>query len=166
MSAISLIYAGAAAVVLALALLAVSGDRPLRARWTAAGLAAAFVILGFVAVAALAGRPRPVTVPGLAVREATVLSHVLREGEAIYLWLQREGEAEPLSVVLPWDQQTAEELARAAREAEENGSSVGMRFEPSLEDREPRFYALPQPAMPPKELVDPPSWYAHPGADA
>jgi hypothetical protein len=29
-------------------------------------------------------------------------------------------------------------------------------FEPSLDDREQKFYALPQPALPPKDFNDPP----------
>ena len=45
------------------------------------------------------------------------------------------------------------------REAEENQSGVQMRlpFEPSLDDREQKFYALPQPALPPKDDVHPPA---------
>jgi hypothetical protein len=40
-------------------------------------------------------------------------------------------------------------------------------FEPSLDDREPRFYALPQPALPPKDQLDPPpQLYKPPGTDA
>jgi len=33
-------------------------------------------------------------------------------------------------------------------------------FEPSLDDREPKFYAMPQPALPPKNLDhQPPKLY-------
>jgi hypothetical protein len=36
-------------------------------------------------------------------------------------------------------------------------------FEPSLDDGEPKFYALPQPALPPKDLDrEPPKFYEQP----
>jgi hypothetical protein len=101
--------------------------------------------------------------------EATVLGNTMHEDKAIYLWLQLDGVLEPRAYVLPWDRKLAEELQQAAREAEEQQSGVRMRlpFEPSLDDRQPRFYALPQPALPPKELLDPPAeTYQPPGDDA
>jgi hypothetical protein len=55
------------------------------------------------------------------------------------------------------------------REAEQQGGGVQMRlpFEPSLEDREPKFYTPPQPALPPKDVVEPPPQvYQPPGRDA
>ena len=53
----------------------------------------------------------------------------------------------------------AEQLQAAARTAAERQSAVRMRlpFETTLDDREPRFYALPQPAMPPKDAMRPPA---------
>ena len=36
-------------------------------------------------------------------------------------------------------------------------------FEPSLDDQEPRFYAQPQPALPPKDLNPPPPMEFQPG---
>ena len=42
-----------------------------------------------------------------------------------------------------------------------------MPFEPSLDELEPRFYALPQQALPPKDHADPgPQYYQPPGQDA
>jgi hypothetical protein len=66
------------------------------------------------------------------------------------------------------DRARAEQLQQALREAEQNGRGVRMRlpFEPSLEDREPKFYAPPQPALPPKHAVQPPQLYQPPGRDA
>ena len=63
----------------------------------------------------------------------------------------------------------AEELQQANCEAEQQGSGVQMRlpFEPCLDDRAPEFYALPQPALPPKDLVQPPpEFHQPPGRDA
>ena len=64
---------------------------------------------------------------------------------------------------------TAEQLQRAMREAAQHGRGVQMRlpFEPSLDDREPKFYARPQQALPPKDLLQPPpEFYQPPGRDA
>jgi len=48
-------------------------------------------------------------------------------------------------------------LQAALREAEESGTGVIARlpFEPSRDDRDPPFYALPQPALPSKDLLMP-----------
>jgi hypothetical protein len=101
--------------------------------------------------------------------EATVLGSSIKEDEAIYLWLQMDAAEEPRAYVLPWDRRMAEELQQAAREAEEGQSALRMRlpFEPSLDDREPRFYTLPQPALPPKDELDPPAQrFQPPGREA
>ena len=70
--------------------------------------------------------------------------------------------------MLPWNRASAEELQQALREAKRQGGAVEMRlpFEPSLEDREPRFYAQPRPAPPPKDVAQPPQIYRPPGRDA
>lgn len=48
-----------------------------------------------------------------------------------------------------------------------SGGGMCMPFEPSLDAREPKFYAPPQPAMQPKDLIDPPAQiYQQPGTDA
>ena len=88
-----------------------------------------------------------------------MLGSTLDESRAIYLWLQLDGVAEPRAYALPWDQRVAEQLQTAARAAAERQSAVRMRlpFEPTLDDREPRFYALPQPALPPKDAARPPA---------
>ena len=40
-------------------------------------------------------------------------------------------------------------------------------FEPTLDRREPKFYAPPQPALPPKDLAQPPAQiYQQPGQNA
>ena len=66
-------------------------------------------------------------------------------------------------------QARAEELQQALRDAGQQGGGVRMRlpFEPSLDDLEPKFYARPQPALPPKDLTQPPpEFYQPPGRDA
>ena len=74
---------------------------------------------------------------------AIVLGSIIREEQGIYLWLQIDGVDEPRSYVLAWNRDLAEELQAARREAEENDSDLRMtmRFEPSWDDREQKFYA-------------------------
>jgi hypothetical protein len=65
-------------------------------------------------------------------------------------------------LILPWSRDLAEQLQTARREAEQNDTQVQMRlpFEPSLDDGEPKFDAMPQPALPPKDLdPEPPKFY-------
>lgn len=116
----------------------------------AIGTAAAFTLLSL---------PKPVDLEWWQdhADEATVLGHTMREGEAIWLWLALDGVPEPRSYVLPWQRELAEQLESAARDAARDGTGVRMRlpFEPSLDDREPKVYALPQPALPPKDADEP-----------
>ena len=84
--------------------------------------------------------------------EATVVGSSFDESRAIYVWLQLDGVPEPRAYALPWDKRVAEQLQTAARAAAERQSAVRMRlpFESTLDDREPRFYALPQPQCRPR----------------
>ena len=78
------------------------------------------------------------------------------ENEAIYVWLIMPGSSEPSAYVLPWSVEAAQQLQDAMSQAEADGTAVrmAMPFESSLDDREPMFYAMPQPAMPPKDYPD------------
>jgi hypothetical protein len=131
---------------------------------------ALFLPLAYASLVDLLSRPKPVDLEwwqGNA-EEATVLGSQLQESRAIHLWLQLPGVAEPRAYVLPWNRETAERLQEAQREAEQQGGDVRMRmpFEPSLDDLEPRFYAQPQPALPPKDHAEPgPQFYQAPGRD-
>jgi hypothetical protein len=133
--------------------------------------AALYVPLGYASLSELMSTPKPVSLEWWLSRtnEATVLASSIREGKGIYLWLQLTNVEEPRAYVLPWKKELAEDLQKAMREAESAESGVGVRlpFEPSLENQEPKFYALPQPAMPPKDMTDPPpTYYKQPGVDA
>lgn len=141
-----------------------------RRRAVVLALVTAILALHHLALAELLSRPKPVRLAWFENRadEAEVLRGVIREGQAIYLWLRLPGVDEPRSYALPWDRGLAEQLQKALMEAEENGTGVKMRlpFEPSWDNREPKFYALPQPALPPKDALDPPRWVEHPGQEA
>lgn len=130
-----------------------------------AALAAGAVALsiGTAAAFTLLSLPKPVDLEwwqGHAA-EATVLGHTMREGDGIYLWLQLDGVPEPRSYALPWDRKLAEQLQQAARDAARDGTEVRMRlpFGPTLDDREPKVYALPQPAQPQKTPDPPPQMF-------
>ena len=114
-----------------------------------------FLPLGFAGWVDLLSRPKPVAFEWWLSRadEATVLAGSFREGAGIYIWLQLEESAEPRAYRLPWSREQAQQLQEALRQAEENGTAVRMRlpFEATLDPRKPRFYALPQPALPPKD---------------
>jgi len=111
------------------------------------------VYAGFAQLLAL---PKPVALEWWQAHaeEATVLAASLREDEAIYVWLQLEGVDEPRAYALPWQRDLAEQLQAAQREADESQTQVQMRFpfEDSLDDRDPKFYAMPQPQLPAKDL--------------
>lgn len=160
-------FALALAVAAALASIAIGAPRKTWVRVTAFGIALLFLPIGYGTFAALLSRPKPVDLEWArqASHEATVLGATIAEDEAIYLWLQFSDLKEPRAYVLPWSRELAQELQEAMREAEQNDTGVVMNlpFEPSFDSREPRFYALPQPALPPKDGGRAPEVYEQPG---
>jgi hypothetical protein len=104
----------------------------------------------------LLGRPKPLRLEWRGTADAQVLSALPVENEAIYVWLVMPGSTEPCAYVLPWSLEAAQQLQDAMNQAQADGTGVrmGMPFEASLDDREPMFYAMPQPAMPPKDYPE------------
>jgi hypothetical protein len=152
------LYLFAAWLGLATVLASISIWSP-RALWIKVGalaIAVLFLPATYLSVVDLLSRPKPITLEWkrVALAEARVIGADLREGEAIYLWLRTAGVEEPRSYVLPWDQKLAEQLHGAQREAQARGTAVHARglFEPGQDREQPVFYALPQPARPPKEV--------------
>lgn len=130
----------------------------------------ALVATLFGALYDLTGRPRLSTLELLRrdAPEADVLAADIVPDKVIRLWLRIQGDDEPLAYRMPWDKSTAEKLQQAMRDwGQEGGPGVKMRmpFEPTLDPREPPFYAAPQPAMPPKDLPQQ-EVIEVPGADA
>ena len=171
MTGVTELFMIAAALAALLSLISIWAPRRLALKGTALTTAVLFLPVSYAALVDLLSKPKPVDLEWWqsSAAQAEVLASRLVEDEAIYLWLQLPDLAEPRAYVLPWDRASAEQLQQAMREAEQNGSGVQMRlpFEPSLEDREPKFYALPQPALPPKDMVEPPpQFYQPPGRDA
>jgi hypothetical protein len=159
MTAVTELFVVGAVLAAALSLISIWAPRRLPIKGTALATSVLFLPLGYASLVDLLSKPKPVDMEWWlsSAAEAEVLASRLVEGEGIYLWLQLPEVAEPRAYVLPWDRGSAEELQQATREAEREGDGVQMRlpFEPSLEEREPRFYARPQPAPPPKDLAEP-----------
>ncbi len=172
MTQLSQLFTATIALVGLLTLISLWTPRRLAVKGAALATGVLLLPLSYASLADLLSRPKPIDLEWWRTHaeEATVLGSQLHEGEGIYLWLQLPGVAEPRGYVLPWNRTTAEQLQKAEQEAQQQGGgSVRMRlpFESSLDDREPKFYALPQPAPPPKDLTDPPAQiYAPPGRDA
>lgn len=165
-------YLFALAVLLAagLASIAIWSPRSLGPKAGALACAGLLMPVGYAGLSDLLSRPKPVSLEWWLDRaeEATVLGSQMQEGKGLYLWLQVVGEPEPRAYRLPWDQRTAQQLQTALDEAQRNGTQARMRspFEPTLDTREPKFYAPPQPALPPKDLAEPPQVYVQPGQNA
>jgi hypothetical protein len=173
MTDLSQLFVATVALAGLLTLISLWTPRRLAVKGTALATGVLLLPLSYASLADLLSRPKPIDLEWWQqhAAEATVLGAQLKEGQGIYLWLQLPAVAEPRSYVLPWDRKAAEQLEAAEREAaqQQGGGSVRMRlpFEPSLDDREPLFYAKPQPAPPPKDLADqPPQIYQPPGRDA
>ncbi len=166
MESLTVLFGFVAIVSLLLVFSALRWARNRMARTIILLLFALMLPAAYAAPAALLGRAKPVTLEWLGsnVQEATVLSSTVVENEAIYLtllWQQT-----PNLYRLPWDRRMAEQLQEAQREAQRNGTRPMMRlpFERSWDDREPRFYAQPQPKMPDKPYqTNPGVEFQHPG---
>jgi hypothetical protein len=118
---------------------------------TATGVAV--LAMGLMLMLATWGRAKPSWLEltcDLQAADSTVIAGQAREDEgSILLWLDADG-CPPTLYALPYDAKTAEAMQRAIEEAERNGQKAVLRFEPSMERREPRFHAPPQQALPPK----------------
>jgi hypothetical protein len=173
MTSLSQLFAVTIALAGLLAAISLWAPRRLAVKGAALGATLLLLPLAYASLVELLSRPKPVDLEWWLsnAEEATVLGAQLQENRGIHLWLQLPDVPEPRAYVLPWNRATAEHLQQAQREAQAQGGDVRMRmpFEPSLEDREPKFYAPPQPALPPKDYAEPepePEFYHHPGQDA
>jgi len=124
--------------------------------WQRATSATLFLVLIAVVYGGsieLLSRPKPLRLElWQQADKAKVISATMREGEAIYVWLQFPGADEPRAYALPWNIQMAQQLHSAMQEGQANGTDVNMSkpFEAGLDDREPKFYATPQQPLPEK----------------
>lgn len=169
MQSLTQIFVLAALGAAVLATIGIWAPRKLWIRAAAVATTLALLPIGYTAFADLLSRPKPMALEWLnrQATEATVLAATIREGEGIYVWLQYSGPDEPRAYVMPWSRDVAEQLQKAMREAEQNGGGLMIRlpFERSWDPREPKFYAMPQPALPPKDGGGPAEVYEQPGQE-
>jgi hypothetical protein len=160
MTELTYLFAALAGLAGVMTSISIWAPRRLALKRGALGTAGLFLPAAYLGFLHLLSMPKPVALEWwhATADEATVLGATIQEGEGIYLWLQLAAAPEPRAYVLPWSRETAEQLQAARREAEANETPLQMRlpFEPSLDDRAPKFYALPQPALPPKDRDQPP----------
>ena len=149
------LFAASAALAAILAAISVWSHRTLRAKLCAVAATALFIPTIYLTYADLLSRPKPASIEWWHqdASEATVVASRLREGEAIYLWIEMADSDEPRAYKLPWQQQMAKELYGAQREAQAMGTKVQMRLPFKDADRalDPVFYAQPQPPLPSKQ---------------
>ena len=148
------LFAVSAALAAALAAISIWSHRKLWVKISAVLTTALFIPAIYLSYADLLSRPKPAGLEwwNRNATEATVVGSKLREGEAIYVWIELADTDEPRAYRLPWQQELAKQLYGAEREAEVKGTKVQMRlpFKKRTDDREPLFYAQPQPPLPPK----------------
>ena len=133
-----------------------------RQRAASATVFVMLVAIVYVGAVELLGRPKPVRLEWRGMEKAQVLGSSLRENEAIYVWLQFEGGLEPKVYTLPWNMQMAQQLQDAMQQGEANGTGVEMTMPLSAgveDEREPKFHAIPQPALPDKNYGGDPVAY-------
>ena len=106
----------------------------------------------------LMGTPKPMRLEWRSdMPEAELVGASLQEGVGIYVLLQFPEGGPPRYYEFPWSQKMAEQIQKAQREGQENGTGVKMKTakgESGDDPREPLFYALPQPALPDKNYAD------------
>ena len=159
-------FAAFALLFVSLAAIAIWSRKKALWRITALALVIAMLPLGYFAYLDLLAKPKPMRLEFRELGETEVISAVLKEDGAIYLWLNVADE--PRFYELPWDDDTALELQTVMRDARRKGTGVGMRLqelvEGAFEDTEEiraaqKFYALPYPAPPEKQrVIESPKW--------
>ena len=160
MDSFAYLYVALALVGAALASIAVWSRRRVLWRAAAVGLLAALVVVGYFSYSMLLSRPKMLSPDMDSVAGARVLSAVLREDEAIYLWLSVDGT--PRFYALPWDRVAAQRLQSVMRETRRSGHDVVIRSaenageESEAAEETPEvhtFYAVPPPIMLPTKRL-------------
>lgn len=164
--AIMFLFGIMAIFALILTWVSISHVRSLLFRTILVVLFASFLPLGYVSLAELLGRPKPISLIWLKSRiisdvkelDAEVLGYTLIEDKGIYLYLRLPDRKEPLSVVLPWSLKLAKKLKKGMRDAVNRGTTLRVKlpYENSLDRNERMFYEPPQPVLPLKPIPEAP----------
>lgn len=156
MAPIGLPFVGALLLAGLLVSLAIWSRRRVRFKLAALGLLAAFALIQYAALTDLLSRPKPIQLAWSPPDPETsaVVANVMRENEAIFIWLIEEGAREPRALQLPWSEELARQLHEASRKSEETGGTLRMRYRKTarLAEGHKVFYAEPQQAPPPKHV--------------
>ena len=139
---------------LALVLIGIWSARHGGARVAMLTLFTALLVQVYSSSASLLGRAKPMQLEWLQpqIAEVTILNGYLIEQEGIFLTLVWS-DVPPRLYVMPWDENTAQQLQQAMQDAEQSGTEVKMRMpfeQQKAEQQEPVFYALPQQKLPDK----------------
>ena len=145
-------YLFAAVVLLAAVLASISiwAPRKLWIRSASIVATAGLIVVAYLGFSDLLSRPKPIHLEWAmrTVEEANLLGASAKEGEAIYVWLEIEGVAEPRAYKLPWNREMAEQLQKATEDNQGNHTGVRVRspFRAELDENEeePTFYSLPR----------------------
>lgn len=121
------------------------GELELRYKFLSLFLTAIFLLCSYSAMRDMLSRPKPIGLGQFAGDSAEVISYVLKENEAIYIWLNLASENEPRAYQLPWTEDKARELHEANQEAQTKGTALQMSepIEDEGGDVEPIFHAAP-----------------------
>jgi len=148
----------ATALTAVLASIAIWSPRSLPLKIGALICATAFLPLGYFGMNDILSRPKPMLLETVNkdIEQVQVLSSIMKENEAIYLWLQLPEVDEPRSYKLPWSEEMAKQLHKAQQDAEQDGTEVKMKkpFEKSVDSEDAVFYAAPQEAPPVKHASE------------
>jgi hypothetical protein len=159
-------FAGLTLLFAALAAIALWSRRKSLFKMVALGLVIIALPLGAFAYVDLLAKPKPLHLEHRDLGEIEIISAYLKEGEAIYLWVNVADA--PRFYEMPWNEAIALELQTVMRDARTKGVGVGMRLQElvegafeNTEELRPaqKFYALPYPAPPEKvRVIESPKW--------
>ena len=151
--------------LLAVAVVALFAAAAHLAIWSRAGTwarpaAVTLFLVGLPLIAAAGvhslGHHRPINLAWeLGKGEYLILGVKMEQDRAIYLYLEAPDRLEPWPLVLPWDNETANEIQKAMDGSEGEGTDgdgkMMMNYDPSLDDNPLQFHPLPQhPVLPAK----------------
>ncbi len=158
----NMIYLFAAIVILAAVLASISiwAPRRLWIRGAAVVATACLISVSYIGFSDLLSRPKPVHLEWAKrnIPDAQLLGASPREGEAIFIWLQMEGTAEPRAYKMPWTRKLAQQLQDATEQSRgtQTGVRVRMPFKSFAEENEenPVFYSPPRRALAAKSAIE------------
>lgn len=118
----------AAILAAILGIIAIESPKKRRVKVFSLLVTALFLPIAYTAANDLLSRPKPLQFDTALqnLKDATVVSSLVQEQEAIYLWLRLKGVEEPRAYKLPWNEQAAVALHKAQQQAEENGTDVAV----------------------------------------